>query len=104
MLLGEEDEFDEKGRLKLPEGLVYDDWDRPINPMYPHRNPFTGQYWGRVHRERRPKRPERVRANAYTPREARPERPTRVREAREERAQYIPDRPEYEGLKAEIEA
>ena len=54
----EEPELDEKGRYVLPEGLVYDDWDRPINPKYPERNPFTGEYWGRVERAAREKRPK----------------------------------------------
>ena len=100
----EEPELDEKGRYVLPEGLVYDDWDRPINPRYPERNPFTGEYWGRVDRGARDKRPKYVRAGGYQGREARPERAAHVvTPKRKARQQYIPDRPEYAELRKEQE-
>ena len=100
----EEPELDEKGRYVLPEGLVYDSWDRPINPLYPKRNPFTGDYWGLPTREGRPEREKRVRVCGYQGREARPEREAHVVSSNyTPRAQHIPDRPEYAHLREEQE-
>ena len=59
-----------------------------------NRDPVTGQYMGRIARDKRDERGERVRANAYEGREARQAR--EAREARAAREEYRPDRPEYQ--------